>query len=227
MGISAQKITELYPVLFHMAAARSWSSIRRHGLLSTSALLDLFEVDGDARRGIEEHHRPESVTIRHALYGQAVVRDQKPMSDVGLKRALPPGFPPRKWYLLLNSKVFFWVTEDRLKVMMKARAYRNLTKTVLHVDTAALLHAYSDRVTLAPMNTGCTQPFPHPRSTKTFQRLDSFPFEERRHRGRDAIVELAVDGGVPDIVVFVKRVEEVRPNGRRITLWAPGGKAGK
>lgn len=39
------------PVLYHMAARGSWESIQRHGLLSTSALLDLFGVMGDRREG--------------------------------------------------------------------------------------------------------------------------------------------------------------------------------
>ena len=39
-------ITALYPPLYHMAAEGSWPSIQRHGLLSTSALLDLYEVCG-------------------------------------------------------------------------------------------------------------------------------------------------------------------------------------
>jgi hypothetical protein len=35
----AQLVTD-NPVLFHMAERGSWDSIREHGLLSTSALLD-------------------------------------------------------------------------------------------------------------------------------------------------------------------------------------------
>jgi uncharacterized protein DUF7002 len=43
------ELVETCPRLFHMAEPGSWAGIQRHGLLSTSALLDLFEVDGDLR----------------------------------------------------------------------------------------------------------------------------------------------------------------------------------
>ena len=52
-------------------------NIRKHGLLSTTALLDLFEVRGEDRARIEERHRPECVEITHATHRRAVVRDQK------------------------------------------------------------------------------------------------------------------------------------------------------
>ena len=38
-----------YPVLCHMAEAGTWPSIAANGLLSTTALLDLFEANGSAR----------------------------------------------------------------------------------------------------------------------------------------------------------------------------------
>lgn len=46
-------IAERWPRLFHMAEAGSWPMIREHGLLSTSALLDLFGVVGSNRDVIE------------------------------------------------------------------------------------------------------------------------------------------------------------------------------
>jgi hypothetical protein len=67
-----------------MAEAGRWPSIARHGLLSTSALLDLFEVHGARRGELEAQHRPESVTLRHPRHGLTVVRDPKPMDDRGL-----------------------------------------------------------------------------------------------------------------------------------------------
>ena len=58
-------ILKFAPCLYHMAALGSWDSIRKHGLLSTSALLDLFEVSDNDRVVIEEGHRAESITIEH------------------------------------------------------------------------------------------------------------------------------------------------------------------
>src|SRR4051812_6107133 len=105
MGISQDELVERYPQLYHMAEPYSWESIRKHGLLSTTALLDLFEVPPGQRRLIESCRRPEAVTLDHPVHGRAVVRDQKPMDDKGLTRALRDGITPRQWYELLNRHV--------------------------------------------------------------------------------------------------------------------------
>lgn len=98
------------PTLYHMAERGSWPSIREHGLLSTSALLDLYGAQGAERAAIEGQRRPGPVTIERPAFGRAVIRDQKPMSDAGLRRCLTDGLTPEDWYRLLNGKVFFWLT---------------------------------------------------------------------------------------------------------------------
>ena len=50
---------------------------------------------------------PESVAITHPVEGTAVIRDQKPMTDEGLRRALETGLSPTDWYRILNTKAFF------------------------------------------------------------------------------------------------------------------------
>lgn len=52
-------------------------------------------------------HRPECGPITHHVYGTAVIRDQKPMDDKGLTRALRDGLMPCGSYQILNGKVFF------------------------------------------------------------------------------------------------------------------------
>src|SRR2546425_1085258 len=106
-----------------MAEADSWPSIREKGLLSTTALLNLFGITGDLRCSIESAHRPESVTIRHPKHGAVVIRDQKPMHESALGKCLK-GITPRQWYELLNRHVFFWVTPERVQTLLEARAYR-------------------------------------------------------------------------------------------------------
>jgi hypothetical protein len=224
MGVTQDQLVERYPTLFHMAEAGSWPSIQKHGLLSTSALLDLFEVGGELRAQLESAHRPESVTISHKSHGSAVIRDQKPMDDRGLQKALLDGITPTEWYRTLNSKVFFWVTEKRLNTLLGARAYRNKRHTVLTVNTSTLLSAHASRVLLCPMNSGCTKPNPHPRGRNAFLPMSAYPFEERRKKAsRDAVVELAVPGGVHDIVQHVQRVEEVGGGQPSSLLWPNAG----
>src|SRR5205085_659323 len=100
-GISADLLADLHPRLYHMASDGSWPSIRRHGLLSTSALLDLFEVVGDEREALESRHRPVTIPIQHPVHGTAWIRDQKPMTENGVRRALcGTNLAPADWYRL-------------------------------------------------------------------------------------------------------------------------------
>jgi Family of unknown function (DUF7002) len=208
-GITIDELSSRFPRLYHMAAQGSWPGIERYGLLSTSALLDLFEVRGAHREEIESHHRPESVTISHVKVGTAVIRDQKPMHDAGLRRALADGLAPQDWYRILNEKVFFWLTRDRLTRMLNAKAYRDKRQTVIVLDTRSLLERHSEKAILSPMNSGCTKPFPHARGKKTFLPLREYPFSERLSRGLEPVVELAVAHGVEDVSELALRIEEV------------------
>ncbi len=203
-----------------MAAAGSWPSIRCHGLLSTRALLDLYEIDGEQRNSIECRHRPISITIEHAALGPALVRDQKPMSDKGLKRALQDGLAPSDWYQVLNGMTFFWLTRERLERFLCARSYAHDTHDVLTVETAALIGAYKHQIRFSPMNSGCTVPFPHPRGLRTFLPVDDYPYGERRNKNLELVVELAVQNGVPDIQRFVIRVDSMSCDKESINIWS-------
>jgi hypothetical protein len=121
MTLDAPRLASIHPRLFHMAEAGSWPAIREHGLRSTSALLDLFEVAGEERAAIEDRHRASSTTLTHPVHGEAVVRDQLAMSDAGLRKALRDGLQPRDGYRLLNGRVFFWLTEARLERLLAGR----------------------------------------------------------------------------------------------------------
>ncbi len=211
-----------------MAAAGSWPSIAAHGLRSTSALLDLFEITGGAREAIESQHRPDYISINHPAYGQARIRDQKPMDDSGLRRALTgTDLTPSDWYRTLNRKVFFWLTEERLSRMLGAGAYRKSQHTVITLETSALVEAHIDDITLSAINSGATKPMPKARGPNTFRRLGEFPYDELRSRRRrlDVVVELAVEYAVPQIDKFVVDVRDLSasdlPSRRQVLRASP------
>lgn len=191
-----------------MAEANIWPSVERHGLLSTTALLDLFGLDGDVRRRIELEHRPESITITHPQYGSVVIRDQKPMRERALRTCLR-GMTPQQWYAMLNGHVFFWVTPARVQTLLNARAYRARKHTVIAIDTASFVERYAGRIALSPINSGSTIYNPRERGKQTFLSLNEYPFEERRlARGvRNAVAEVAVGYAVPDLSEFTLLVE--------------------
>lgn len=210
-GISLDLVIKHYPYLYHMAEPDSWESIEAKGLLSTSALLDLFEITGKRRFSIESCHRPELVVIEHQKHGRAVIRDQKPMREKTLLKCLD-GETPRRWYEFLNKRVFLWATSHRLESLLKARAYRNKEHIVLKVDTAKLLSRYGEKVLLSPINSGSTIYRPVRRNVRLFQPPRGYPFEERkRKRGiSNAVAEFAFDYAIPDIRKYVVRVERRR-----------------
>lgn len=206
--MDAETLIKNHPRLYHMADKDAWPSIQRHGLLSTTALLDLFEVKGREREALESAHRPESVRITHPKHGRAVVRDQKPMSDSGLLRCLS-GVTPTEWYRILNRRTFFWLTEERLQRLLGAGAYRAEAHCVLTVDTRALVTEHHNQIALSPINSGCTKPMPHPRGKECFLRIKDYAYDnwlKKRHK-KDPIVEVAVDYSVPNIASMVLRVE--------------------
>lgn len=144
------------------------------------------------------------------------------MSDRGLLRCLEDGLTPRDWYEILNRQVFFWLTENRLERMLNARAYRDEAHIVLTIDTSLLMKQYESSISLSPINSGCTKPFPRPRGRATFLRLRDYPFDKwvkRRGINNDPVAELAVDQGVPNVSTLAVRVQRRRALDTIETIW--------
>ncbi len=213
--MNPQEFVARHPNLYHMAEQGSWESIREHGLLSTSALLDLFEIAGPRRHAIESAHRPKSVKLSHPQYGVAVVRDQKPMSESKLRSCLI-GMEPREWYELLNRRVFFWPTKERLVRLLGARAYRNSPHVVIEVDTSILLEQRLNQTTLSRINSGSTVYVPVPRGRETFLPLSEYPQDWWRAR---RLGEVAVEYGIPNLADMIISVEEWEGSSKLKTVW--------
>ncbi len=204
------KVSDLishYPRLWHMAEDGSWDSIRERGLLSTSALLDLYDVNAELRHALEFKRRPNPVTIEHSSLPPTVIRDQKPIQEKKLRNCLEGGLTPEDWYRMLNSRVFFWASFDRLRGLFDA--YQGRPHTILTVDTKSLVTAYLNKIQLSPINSGSTYYNAVQRGPNTFLPIGDYPFEELRKKKKGparAIAELVVLGGVPDIADHVVEV---------------------
>jgi hypothetical protein len=73
-GVTPKALSELYPRLHHMAHEDAWEQIQRFGLLSTTSILNLWEVKGEERSDIEREMKRSSVELVHPRYGRT---DQK------------------------------------------------------------------------------------------------------------------------------------------------------
>ncbi|MBD8824975.1 DUF7002 family protein [Pseudomonas sp. CFBP 13602] len=203
------KLIELYPRVYHMAERGAWDSIRAHGLMSATAVLDYLAIEGNARSRFESENRHMKMDVKVGHPSNIVLRDQKPMPEGRLIQALTDGTTPRQWYELINHKVFFWAEEARLHRLLGARDYRRLEHDVLTLDSSTFIPAYADAIWLCHMNSGNTWPMPHRRGTEIFRRIPDYPV---KHSGKPdkTVVELVVDYAVPDIASFVLEVRRMR-----------------
>lgn len=195
--------------VFHLAEEANFPSIQRHGLLSTSALLDLAGIQGKERFRLERRQRPTLIKLANGAY----LRDQKPMPPQALASCLI-GMEPVDWYRLINSKVFFWMDSDRLN--RQRRACEPRPQIVMVVETKRLLDRYAEMASLSPINSGNARRKPALRGRSTF-----VPYARWSESGWDSEaagvgvrwrprthrpVELTVDGAVPDIMELVIHV---------------------
>jgi hypothetical protein len=217
--VNETALIDIFPRLYHVTDGGAWPSVRTQGLLSTSALLDLYGVQGPAQSAFESERRPTGMILKGDGLPDALLRDQSPMSEKALIRCLD-GMTPREWYRSLNAKVFFWTSMQRLQRLLTAKAGRDVAQLVLTVDTRSLVTTHRDRVLLSGMNTGSTIRRPLPRGPRTFLPIAEFPYEERRRTRSpsDALVEFVVEGAVPDIMDHLIAVDEIRPD-RRVEIW--------
>lgn len=219
-------LIRIYPRLFHMAEDGVFPSIQAQGLLSTSALLDLYGVAGDERVAIEDRRRPESVTIQCQGLPDVVIRDNKPMSDGQLAKCLQGGLVPAEWYRTLNKRTFFWLHRKRLWRLLRAKAYRSSPHTILTIDTASLVATHRDRIRLSPINSGSTIMSAQPRGNDTFLPISDYPYAERRKTRtvENALVELVVDDGVSDIMDHLIAAHRFS-NAQLVEIWRRQGSA--
>ena len=207
--MNLEKLIELYPRVYHMAERGTWGSIQQRGLMSTTAVLDHFEVADGERARFESEHRSQKMDVRADHPSNIVLRDQKPMPEGRLLQALTNGTTPRQWYELINNKVFFWVEEERLHRLLGARDYRTLEHDVLTLNSAEFIPAYAEKIWLCHMNSGNTWPIPHRRDTEIFHRIADYPVKPSGKPVKN-VVELVVDYSVPNIADYVVEVRRMR-----------------
>jgi hypothetical protein len=202
-------LAKLHPTLYHMAEDGTWPSIRQRGLLSTQAIVDVYQPDADVREQILSTVRRDKIKLTSAGLGEMTIRDQRPAKF--LKDCMNDGVSPQDYLDALNRRVFLWLCLSRLARLLNARLYRQSRHTVLHVDTAALVSAYPSRVQLAPYNTGSMH-FPNAprRGPDVFTDLADYPYElwlAKRGRSGEPVVELTISYAIPDVARFVTKVE--------------------
>ena len=192
MPISQEEFADSYPALFHILLAQDMGQVMRHGLLSTSALLDRCKVNGEQRFNIESCPRPRSVRISHSVHGEFLINNQAPINAAALSKCLID-LSPEQWCRSLNRRVFFWPTRDRLEKHMGARLTAGRPKLVFSFETRSVFDVLEfDFFEFSAINSGNMMRKAAVRGSSTFLKASDYPFQERRKRRGlvDAIAEV-------------------------------------
>jgi hypothetical protein len=215
--VTPSAFAAIYPRLYHMTAAGGWEGIRAHGLLTVAQLLERHEADAGLKETVRFSRRAEAVTLAPGV----TIRDNKVLNEASLARALTGGLTPRDWYGMLNERAFLWVNPKRLDKLLAARAYRGSAHDVLTFETLPFLEACGSRAEVTPMNTGAAFMRAVPRGRESFVPLADLPFDEwKAKRGRaDAVVEVAVRGGVPEAGRFLTEVRRRQAGEEDVILY--------
>lgn len=207
--MTPEELAEKHPRLYHVTDPRNWDGIQKHGLLPTGRLLSLFEISAADRVAIERQRRPESVRLTHSMYGEAIITDNRPLSESKLQQCLDDGLTLERWFALLSERVFFWVDKKRVDGFLQAQAHHGRERLVLELNTLSVAKRYKEHIELSPINTGSTihQPARRGRSTFTPLLRHDYPTWQRlRNKAApDRIVEVTVVGSVDPITDHVVR----------------------
>ena len=207
-GMDVEELIARHPQVFHTMSATAWPSVRRHGLLSTQQLTDLFGLDAGERACLLGAPRPHSTVLRAPGLPPAVIRDQKPMKFITEK--IDPRSSLTEYLAAINSRVFFWASPERLARLRQAKEYRTEEQVVLHVDTRALVERHGPRIELCRFNSGAVTQKNHPmRGHKSWLPIADYPYDEyrRRHGCDGALAEVTVLDAVPDILDLTGKIE--------------------
>lgn len=131
------------------------------------------------------------------------------MSDARLQQSLLGNLTPQYWYELLNGKVFFWATRERLYTLLNARHYRSIEHDVLSINTQSFVEEYRDRIELCHMNSGNTFPVPHRRDETIFKAIPDYPSRLNGAPEKE-VAEVTVEYSVPTVARHVMTVDRMR-----------------
>lgn len=174
MPFDAKRFLDSPGKLYHLSLAASFEQVQEHGLLSTTALLDKFQVVGERRHILETRRRQAREPLTHESYRTVHLNNQYPLFEGGLKKCLID-MSIEQWCLSLNKRVFFWAREQNLQGLIKAQEKRGYGGMLLSVQRKAFLEAFEEQLELSPINSGDATRRAAPRGTKTFAGVSGYP----------------------------------------------------
>ncbi|HEY4193173.1 MAG TPA: hypothetical protein VGM46_11060 [Mesorhizobium sp.] len=212
--MTPQELAKKHPVLYHITSAGAAKHILARGLLTTSDILDRWEVEAGYRLELTRCRRKTDVTLHHPDNGVIVVSNNEPLSELKLQSILDDGLTSGDWLEMLNSRVFFFVDQKQLSRLANSRSNSSLSKDVLVIDTKRLADAYFEKIEISPINSGNTNYDAVRRGRSTFTKLRGTSFElwrySRGNKSADKISEVCIPSSILDVTDFVVEIREAK-----------------
>jgi hypothetical protein len=196
-----------------MVDVANWESVLANGLCSAAELIRASVSDEKAREVICAH-RGDTLVLPNGNR----LRDQVPMPPSSLVKCLDTGLTPADWYALMNSKIFFWSSVERLNRHRAACAARE--QMVLVLDFQRVVGSYSARLQVTPINTGFAQRQAARRGLRSFVNwerwvthrwADEAVVGEPMRSPRHPIVEITIQNQMSDVVALLDDVTRLLP----------------
>lgn len=219
-------------VLYHVTARYSWPSIKRHGLLSTNALLKASCVPDCERRRIGLNHRCRSEVVQGSASChpqlKAVIRDQTPLNDCRLKTELKEQkahISHKEWYDRQNARVFFYTSKKEAVELACGYAKNGCPQDILVFRAESLVEANRPEIRLCAFNSGASnreKPVPEDCYGKwhdhLFRPVPDYPYAhwKRKYNRSRAIREFTILYGVSDPCCYVTEILRT-DNGKEFT----------
>lgn len=140
--------------LYHLTDRENLERIKTtKELLSTETIIN--------RSSLSKNEKNEFLTQRRKTHEVVVIdndsyhiRDQRPISLLNLVKCLTTGFTVSDFFRMLNNRVFFWPTLQRLNSHYKR--YSSENPIIIRVSTEALLNINS-HAEFCRLNSGATR----------------------------------------------------------------------
>lgn len=170
------KFLELRPKLYHLTHKDNLESIKESNkIYSTDYIVK--------KSGITE---PESflktrrVKLKKVNFNgsEIYIRDQIPLHPSMINKAMDGTCTPGEYIYLLNKKVFFWPTKDRLE--RHYNTYKDQNPVILILDTKEIYDLNKERVKFCRLNSGALRANfyhggkPPPRGLNTFKSPEDY-----------------------------------------------------
>lgn len=136
------------PCLYHLTSNKNLTNISSGKLLfSTKQIVKLTKTSDEILRKKRTNH----ITIGD---GETTfdIRDQRPISEKLLRGCLLDGMTLEEYYELLNERVFWWPTLDRLSRHFNKYAFEK--PKIICVKTSELFEVNPDNVEFSRLNSG-------------------------------------------------------------------------